>query len=315
MGCPRLTYQLKTVYRTGVAGVTREERVSRKNLKTTVDKGLYYYGARYYEPKSSIWMGVDAMATSYPGINPYNFVTGNPIMAIDPDGDTTFVQEISNNIYQVDYVETRSGDKSVFAVSYDENGNRVLGARIGKTLSTHSFVAPGGRSMRGAIIDLNSREGEEWLKSIYNQRIDPFKYFQNAGYFQKYDYKTKGMDPEYYQKVEDKEGKISINFKPEYAYAANSYVYRGSMLGNSIVSARDIGNIGAGIQASRGGLPKSMMRLGFDAYEAMNTGGIFSGGTVEPFGSAYPQNRGSDIHFFMSSLNGDWDRVLRILNI
>ena len=87
------------------------------------------------------------------------------------------------------------------------------------------------------------------------------------------------------------------------------------MLGNSIVSARDIGNIGAGIQASRGGLSKSLTRLGFDAYEAMNTGGIFSGGTVEPFGSAYPQNRGCDINFFMRSLNGDWDRVLRILNI
>ncbi|MDG1526142.1 MAG: RHS repeat-associated core domain-containing protein, partial [Schleiferiaceae bacterium] len=51
------------------------------------ETGNYYYGARYYEPKSSIWMGVDAMATSYPGINPYNFVTGNPIMAIDPDGN------------------------------------------------------------------------------------------------------------------------------------------------------------------------------------------------------------------------------------
>ena len=29
---------------------------------------------------------MDALATSYPGMNPYNFVMGNPIMAIDPDG-------------------------------------------------------------------------------------------------------------------------------------------------------------------------------------------------------------------------------------
>ena len=53
------------------------------------ETGNYYYGARYYQPKSSIWMGVDALATSYPGMNPYNFTMGNPIMAIDPDGDTT----------------------------------------------------------------------------------------------------------------------------------------------------------------------------------------------------------------------------------
>lgn len=32
-------------------------------------------------------MGVDAMATKYPGMNPYNFTMGNPIMAIDPDGN------------------------------------------------------------------------------------------------------------------------------------------------------------------------------------------------------------------------------------
>jgi RHS repeat-associated protein len=51
------------------------------------ETGNYYYGARYYQPKSSIWMGVDALATSYPGMNPYNFVKGNPIMAIDPDGN------------------------------------------------------------------------------------------------------------------------------------------------------------------------------------------------------------------------------------
>jgi RHS repeat-associated protein len=51
------------------------------------ETGNYYYGARYYEPKSSVWMGVDAKATKYPGMNPYNFVLGNPIMAIDPDGN------------------------------------------------------------------------------------------------------------------------------------------------------------------------------------------------------------------------------------
>ncbi|MGB1185219.1 MAG: RHS repeat-associated core domain-containing protein, partial [Schleiferiaceae bacterium] len=51
------------------------------------ETGNYYYGARYYEPKSSIWMGVDAMATSYPDMNPYNFTMGNPLAVIDPDGN------------------------------------------------------------------------------------------------------------------------------------------------------------------------------------------------------------------------------------
>ena len=43
-------------------------------------------------------MGVDALATSYPGMNPYNFVKGNPIMAIDPDGDTvTVIKDLKVN--------------------------------------------------------------------------------------------------------------------------------------------------------------------------------------------------------------------------
>ena len=61
------------------------------------ETGNYYYGARYYQPKSSIWMGVDALATSYPGMNPYNFVMGNPIMAMDPDGDSVQVLGFRDN--------------------------------------------------------------------------------------------------------------------------------------------------------------------------------------------------------------------------
>ena len=68
------------------------------------ETGNYYYGARYYEPKSSVWMGVDALATSYPGMNPYNFVMGNPIMAIDPDGnDTTWAQNEEGEFVMIDY--------------------------------------------------------------------------------------------------------------------------------------------------------------------------------------------------------------------
>ena len=64
------------------------------------ETGNYYYGARYYEPKSSVWMGVDAMATSYPGMNPYNFTMGNPIMAIDPDGNDTTIAGWFVNLYE-----------------------------------------------------------------------------------------------------------------------------------------------------------------------------------------------------------------------
>jgi RHS repeat-associated protein len=55
------------------------------------ETGLYYYGARYYDPKSSIWFSVDPLAEKLQGWSPYNFVRNNPINRIDPDGRTDFL--------------------------------------------------------------------------------------------------------------------------------------------------------------------------------------------------------------------------------
>ncbi|MBB3841549.1 RHS repeat-associated protein [Runella defluvii] len=50
------------------------------------ETGLYYYGARYYNPATSQWMSVDPKASSYPNLSPYSFVVNNPLTYIDPDG-------------------------------------------------------------------------------------------------------------------------------------------------------------------------------------------------------------------------------------
>ena len=50
------------------------------------ETGNYYYGARYYDPKVSLWMGVDPKAHLRVSLTPYNFVSNNPILRIDPDG-------------------------------------------------------------------------------------------------------------------------------------------------------------------------------------------------------------------------------------
>ena len=47
---------------------------------------LYYYGARYYDPRGSIWLSVDPLAEKYPGVNPYAYCMQNPVRFIDPIG-------------------------------------------------------------------------------------------------------------------------------------------------------------------------------------------------------------------------------------
>ena len=48
--------------------------------------GLYYYGARYMNPVTSLWYGVDPLAEKYKSIGAYVYCSANPIRLIDSDG-------------------------------------------------------------------------------------------------------------------------------------------------------------------------------------------------------------------------------------
>lgn len=50
------------------------------------ETGLYYYGARYLNPISSVWYGVDPLFEKYPNVSPYCYTFANPIKYVDPDG-------------------------------------------------------------------------------------------------------------------------------------------------------------------------------------------------------------------------------------
>jgi hypothetical protein len=47
---------------------------------------LYYYGARYYDSKISLWLSVDPLAEKYPDVSPYAYAFNNPVNLIDPTG-------------------------------------------------------------------------------------------------------------------------------------------------------------------------------------------------------------------------------------
>ena len=50
------------------------------------ETGLYYYHARYYDPRLSVWLSVDPLAEEYPNISSYVYCVNNPVKYVDPDG-------------------------------------------------------------------------------------------------------------------------------------------------------------------------------------------------------------------------------------
>ena len=53
------------------------------------ETGLYYYGARYMNPRTSLWYGVDPLAEKFPSVSTLSYCFDNPIKYIDPDGRKT----------------------------------------------------------------------------------------------------------------------------------------------------------------------------------------------------------------------------------
>jgi RHS repeat-associated protein len=50
------------------------------------ETGLYYYGARYYNPRESVWLSADPIAEKYPNVSPYAYTFQNPVRYTDPTG-------------------------------------------------------------------------------------------------------------------------------------------------------------------------------------------------------------------------------------
>ena len=51
------------------------------------ETNLYYYGARYFEPKEILWYGCDPLREKYPFTSSYVYCNANPVKYVDPDGE------------------------------------------------------------------------------------------------------------------------------------------------------------------------------------------------------------------------------------
>jgi RHS repeat-associated protein len=64
------------------------------------ETGLIYFGMRYYDPHTSIWLSSDPLAEQAPGWSPYRFGFNNPVRFLDPIG--LFETETEAETYRQD---------------------------------------------------------------------------------------------------------------------------------------------------------------------------------------------------------------------
>lgn len=104
------------------------------------ETGMYYYGARYYEPRISLWMSVDPEEMRFPHINTYTFSANNPIKFIDTDGNSARV--IKN-------VENKTITIIAHFVFFGEASSKTLATQIASDIQSkwnepHATVSIGG---------------------------------------------------------------------------------------------------------------------------------------------------------------------------
>jgi RHS repeat-associated protein len=79
------------------------------------ETGLYYYGARYYDSRVSLWLSTDPLQEKYPNVSTYAYCVQNPVKFVDPNG-MDWVLRLANNKYEVFYDRHVRSQRDVYDI-------------------------------------------------------------------------------------------------------------------------------------------------------------------------------------------------------
>ena len=126
------------------------------------ETGLYYYGARYYDPKVSIWYSVDPLAEKFPNHSPYVYCADNPVNMIDPKG-------LSEERVNDDYKLLKNGKLELLNKT-DDKFDKIYNEDKSKSINVD----------KGFINDKNLRKNVSYFVTRnISQAKKAYKFFSN----------------------------------------------------------------------------------------------------------------------------------------
>lgn len=147
------------------------------------ETNLYYYGARYYDPRTSVWLSVDPLTEQT--MTPYQYTYQNPVRYIDPTGmaakdNDDWYFDSNDNSYKYDPHLTKenaskrlkSGQSWAGEEIYSDNnikGNRdgsITDLDTGKTISKGESVMLNNGPIMKSYVKYEFKAGESYNINI-----------------------------------------------------------------------------------------------------------------------------------------------------
>ncbi|MGP8217445.1 MAG: RHS repeat domain-containing protein [Bacteroidia bacterium] len=138
------------------------------NRKEKIDEiygegDVYDFGDRMLDPRLGKWLSLDPSAGKSPFKSPYMFALDNPIIWIDPDGNTEFYDNNGN------WIGTDGNDNSVRSIITDDNtATSILAA----TSNGNNYTAP--VPVKNQFILPSDATLKETIKTQENSQAKPY---------------------------------------------------------------------------------------------------------------------------------------------